>query len=187
MVTSDNGGRLTDFEGRDHGHWANGVWRGGKADIWDGGHREPFAAMWPAGIAAGSTCDHTFCLSDIFATLAEIVGWEIPMEAAEDSFSFLGALKGDRAAEPPRRSVVHHSSRGMFSLRREEWKYIEGVGSGGFTEPAFYDPKPGEPKGQLYRIAWDQREALNLWSKEQDKVEELRQELVNIRSAGRSR
>ena len=75
----------------------------------------------------------------------------------------------------------------MFSLRRGEWKYIEGLGSGGFTEPAFHKSKGNEPKGQLYRIARDQREALNLWSKEPEKVEDLRQELLGIRAAGRSR
>ncbi len=54
IVTSDNGGRLTCADGETYGHASNGSLRGQKADIWDGGHREPFVARWPQRIPAGS-------------------------------------------------------------------------------------------------------------------------------------
>ena len=43
---------------------------------------------------AGSTCAKLVCLTDVMATVAEIVGFTLPPNAAEDSFSFLPALQG---------------------------------------------------------------------------------------------
>ena len=54
IVTSDNGARVVNYDGKDHGHRSNGDLRGGKGDIYDGGHREPFVAMWPKVIKPGT-------------------------------------------------------------------------------------------------------------------------------------
>ncbi|MBN1642165.1 MAG: arylsulfatase, partial [Anaerolineae bacterium] len=85
IVTSDNGARLTNYDGRDYGHKSNGELRGQKADIWDGGHREPFVARWPQRIAPATTSDQLVCLSDLLATCAEIVDFPLPADSAQDS------------------------------------------------------------------------------------------------------
>ena len=180
VVTSDNGGRLTDFTGRDWGHKTNGDLRGQKADIWDGGHREPLVAAWPRRIPAGATCDGLVCLVDLLATCAEIVGEEPPADAAEDSISFLPLLEG-REPQAPRRDVVHHSMDGMFALRSGPWKLVAGQGSGGFTEPRRWTPGPDDPRGQLYNMERDGRETLNLWDRESEIVEELSGRLARYR------
>ncbi|NOY07393.1 MAG: arylsulfatase [Spirochaetes bacterium] len=187
MVTSDNGATLTDYKGKDYGHKPNGDLRGGKADIWDGGHREPFIAMWPDRIKPGSECDKIVCLSDILATCAEIVGRELPDDTAEDSISILPLLLGHTQDRPVRNSIVHHSGDGMFSLRRGEWKYIEDVGSGGFSEPSRYLPGPGESRAQLYNIVNDSRENLNLWKTYPEIVDELERELNRIKESKNTR
>ena len=69
----------------------------------------------------------------------------------------------------------------MFSLRRGKWKLIDGLGSGGFTEPRRYAATPEGPQGQLYDIAADGREALNLWSRRPEVVDELSARLRNYR------
>jgi arylsulfatase A-like enzyme len=181
LFTSDNGGRLTDFYGKDWGHKANGDLRGQKADIFDGGHREPLVAMWPDRIKPRSTCDELVCLMDLMATCAAIVGEELPAGTAEDSRNILPALQGETLSEPVRESVVHHSYDGMFSLRRGDWKLIKGAGSGGFSEPVRYDPGPDGFRGQLYNIAHDRRETLNLWGANPEVVRELERELERIR------
>ncbi len=185
VLTSDNGARATCYDGNDYGHMANGSWRGQKADIWDGGHREPFVARWPGRIEPGSTDDTTVCLADLFATCAEIVGENMPDDAAEDSFTFLPALLGDTGATRP--DIVHHSVNGMFSLREGRWKMIQGLGSGGFTQPANVDPEPGGPEGQLYDMDADPAEADNLWDKHPEVVERLSARLAQYVSADRSR
>jgi len=188
MVTSDNGSRNVDFEGRDWGHKPNGDWRGQKADIWEGGHREPFVARWPGYITPGSTSNQTFCLVDLFATCADIVGAELPNDAAEDSFSVRAALVGeDNVDEPIRPPVIHHSAQGMFSVRSGAWKMVDGLGSGGFSEPRSEDPIPGGPRGQLYNLETDPYERENIWLDQCDVVMDMLEVLETVRKEGRSR
>src|SRR5439155_1594903 len=142
---------------------ANDGLRGQKADIWDGGHRIPFIARWPGRIHPGTVCAELTCLTDLFATAAEITGFELPDRAAEDSYSILPALLGKKLDKPIREAIVHHSSRGHFSIRQGPWKLNIGRGSGGFTPPLEYTPKPGEPAGELFNIADDIAEARNLY------------------------
>ena len=99
LFTSDNGSFMRRVTDEDHvedstiqgyrpeHHQANGPLRGTKADIWEAGHRVPFLMRFPPLIPAGSRCDQTVCLTDVFATFADLMGRSIPEEAAEDSFS----------------------------------------------------------------------------------------------------
>lgn len=187
IVTSDNGARLVNYDGKDHGHKSNGDLRGGKGDIYDGGHREPLVAMWPKVVRPGSVSDELLSLADIFATCAEIVDYPLPDEAAEDSFSFLPILEGASPKEPIREAVVHHALDGMFAVRMGPWKMILGTGSGGFSEPQRYEPREGEPTGQLYNTADDLRETRNLWKERPDIVEQFRAVLTRYQKEGRSR
>ena len=185
IVTSDNGARATCFDGNDYGHRANGPWRGQKADIWDGGHREPFVAQWPARIGTGRMCDDLICLADLMATCADMLGAELPVDAGPDSISFLSALLGK--SQSPRQVLVHHSGGGMFSVRRRPWKAVFGLGSGGFSEPQSGTVQLGEPEGQLYNLEEDPAETDNLWNECPAVVAELRELLELHRRQGRSR
>ncbi len=186
IVTSDNGARLTCFDGNDYGHRSCGDLRGQKADIWDGGHREPFIARWPARIAPGGVCDEPICLSDLMATCASIVGDPLPSDAGEDSCDILPALCGEPLDAPIREAIVHHSGNGMFSLRQGRWKLIRGLGSGGFSEPRGAEPGPGDPVGQLYDMADDPAEGRNLYAERPEIVERLTAILDRYIADGRS-
>jgi arylsulfatase A len=187
IVTSDNGARLADVDGNDYGHKSCGDLRGQKADIWDGGHREPFVARWPAHIEPGSSSHELICLADLTATCAEMLGIQLPSGAGPDSYSMLPALLGRPHNRPIREAVVHHSGDGMFSIRQGQWKLILGRGSGGFSAPARIDPAPGEPLGQLYDMQEDTAETTNLWSERQDVVQALTALLDGYRHQGYSR
>ena len=97
--------------------------RGSKRSIYEGGHREPFVARWPAKIKAGSVCEGTVCLNDLFATAAEIAGAKVPDGAAEDSVSILPHLLST-AKEPVREATVHQSMAGDLAIRQGPWKLI---------------------------------------------------------------
>ena len=187
IVTSDNGGRLTNYDGRDYGHKTNGSLRGQKGDIYDGGHREPFLLMWPRAVAPGSRCDELLSLTDIMATCAQLIGVPLPADAAEDSFSFLELLQGRAPDKPVHEAVIHHSLDGMFAVRTGPWKAVFGTGSGGFSEPRRYTPAEGEPEGQLFNIIDDTRETNNLWNNRPDIVNRLKGILDRYRREGRSR
>jgi arylsulfatase A len=187
IVTSDNGGELYCANGEDYGHKSNADWRGQKSDIWDGGHREPFLARWPGHIEPGSTCDKTICLGDLLATCADLVGEELPDDAGEDSYSFLSALTNKHGNKEQREVIVHHSLHGMFSVRKGNWKLVQGMGSGGKSEPKQYEPGPNEPQGQLYDMEQDPAETNNLWESRPDIVTSLLALLEKYREEGRSR
>jgi arylsulfatase A-like enzyme len=187
IITSDNGARLTNYDGRDYGHKSCGELRGQKADIWEGGHREPFVARWPGHIQAGTASDAVICLSDLMATCAEITGYTLPADAGQDSYSMLSALTSARSNMPTRAAIIHHSGDGMFSVRRDGWKLIFGLGSGGFSEPKRSDPVPGGPQGQLFCMSKDWRETGNLWLERPDIVEQLDTLLQTTQRQGYSR
>ncbi|MGZ0655416.1 sulfatase family protein [Coraliomargarita sp. W4R53] len=171
VVTSDNGARTTCADGQDYGHAANGIYRGQKADIWEGGHREPFIIRWPEQIEPNRVCDELIGLSDIYATVADLIGVPVDNRQVEDSVSFLGLLQ-DSQKTCQRESLIHHSGCGHFSIRKAEYKYIMSNGSGGFTEPV------GErysTSGQLYNLVKDPAETTNLINDLPEVAAELRQ------------
>ncbi|MBI5085510.1 MAG: arylsulfatase, partial [Acidobacteria bacterium] len=150
IFTSDNGAYWKQEDIDSTGHRSNAKWRGMKADVYEGGHRIPFLARWPGRIRAGAVSNELGCLTDLYATAAEVSGDKAARDAAEDSFSLAPAMLGTRPVTAAREAVVHHSSQGLFAIRRGEWKLALGRGSGGFTRPVEIKPEPGEPLGELY-------------------------------------
>lgn len=187
LFASDNGAYWKPANIEETGHRANANWRGMKADIYDGGHRIPFLARWPGRIAAGGVSQQLGCLTDLCATAAEVAGIGLPRDSAEDSFSLAPALLGTRPVTAVRDTVIHHSSQGLFAVRRGPWKLALGRGSGGFTQPTAITPAEGEPQGELYNMADDPRETRNLWADKPDVVKSLTALLDQYRSDGRSR
>lgn len=186
ILTSDNGAHWTPEDKALFAHRANANWRGQKADIWDAGHRIPFIARWPGRIKPGVS-SQIGCLTDFTATAAEITNFSLPRDAAEDSFSLVPAMTGAKPKSAVREAVVHHSSEGMFSIRKGDWKLCLGLGSGGFTKPQFIAPKPGEPEGQLYQISKDGSEEQDVYRQNPQVVQSLTALLDQYKQQGRSR
>ena len=99
---------------------ATGPLRSNKGSIYEGGHRIPFIARWPAGtINGGRTCTRILGLNDIFATVAEIIQTPLPRSVAEDSISQLGALRGQEVSpRPPIFSNDHKEASKKLSRNR---------------------------------------------------------------------
>jgi arylsulfatase A-like enzyme len=187
IFTSDNGcspqARIEELQQK--GHPVSGPLRGAKADVFDGGHRVPFFVRWPAKIKPAVT-DQLICLTDIFATSAEIVGGRLPDTAGEDSFSFAANLMGTGTSA--REAVVHHTITGAFAIRQGPWKLALCPGSGGWSAPR--DPeakKRGLPDTQLYRIGGDDiAEQKNLAAQNPEVVARLTRLLEKYVADGRS-
>ncbi len=160
VFSSDNGGawRKQDIEKWNHN--SNEGRRGQKADVYDGGHHIPLIVSWK-NVFDNQLVNQPVSLIDIFSTLANIANYKIKPTEAEDSYSFLPLLqkKGNSARD----FVIFHSSSGMFGIRQGDWKLIEGLGSGGFTDPKFEKQTPNGPKHQLYNIKTDPLEQVNLY------------------------
>ncbi len=177
VMTSDNGSHWLPGDIKKYGHRANAEWRGQKADIWEGGHRVPFIVRWPGKVQAGSRSSALICLTDFFATVADVVGTKSE-KGAEDSVSFLPVLMGKSGQA--RKSVVHHSIDGTFAVRDGNWKLIPALGSHGFSNPENVTPKADGPEGQLYDLAADPGETRNLWSERGDVVARLSELLARV-------
>jgi len=168
---------------RRFGHNPSYIYRGIKADAWDGGHRVPFIARWPKRIKPGSISNETICHVDFMATCAAILGYELPSNAGEDSYNILPALTGKKLVEPIREATVHHSISGMFAIRQGKWKLILGRGSGGWSGRG----RPEDPPVQLYDMSMDASERKNLCTEYPDIVERLTKLLQKYKQQGHSR
>lgn len=184
IFTSDNGAHWTPEDKSRFAHRPNANWKGQKADIWEAGHRVPFVARWPGQIRPGTYSNELGCLTDLLATVAEILNVRLPGDAAEDSVSLLPALRGKKGK---RQDVVHHSVDGVFGIRQGDWKLCLGRGSGGFSEPKAIEPRGGEPKGELYNLREDPGESRNLYNENPEQVKKLTELLASYQANGRSR
>jgi len=182
IFTSDNGPFWTPALVEEYNHKAVGDLRGMKADAWDGGHRIPYIARWPGKIAPNTTSNALTATTHLIATIADILDHELPTSAGEDSHSILPVLLGQSQEIVGQKAIIHHSSKAYFAIRQGNWKLIEGRGSGGFSQPQIYEPKEGEPKGQLYNIKQDITEQNNVYQDYPDKVLELTSLLDQIRN-----
>jgi arylsulfatase A len=188
IVTSDNGcSPMADFADlAQKGHQPSYHFRGYKADIFEGGHRIPFIVRWPGKVQPGSVCDDTICLTDLLATVAAILDFDLPENAGEDSVSILPDLFG-KATGPVREATVHHSINGSFSIRQGNWKLELCPGSGGWSYP---QPAEAEnldlPRFQLYDLSEDIGERNNVIDRYPEIVEQLTELLIKYVNDGRS-
>ncbi len=136
IFTSDNGcSPMADFEElATYGHDPSYIYRGHKADIYEGGHRIPFIVKWPDYITEGGESNQTVCLTDLLATVAAIIGDSLPHSSGEDSYNLLPILDGQEIG-PLREATVHHSINGSFAIRQNKWKLNFCPGSGGWSYP----------------------------------------------------
>ncbi len=181
IFTSDNGcaSYIGAKELEEKGHYPSGPLRGYKADAWEGGHRVPFIVRWPATVKPGSECHQLIEQTDVFRTLAELLGATLPDNAGEDSFSMLPLLRGEE--KPIRENAVSASSGGLPAVRLGNWKYIPGAGGGGFGAKG----DASQPV-QLYNLADDLGETKNLAAAMPEKVAEMKIMLEKFITAGRS-
>ncbi|QDT13047.1 sulfatase family protein [Planctomycetes bacterium K23_9] len=187
IFTSDNG--CSRAAGIDQlakqGHIVSAHLRGSKADLWDGGHRVPFIVRWPRKVAPASTSEQLICLTDLFATTADLIGSEIPSDSCEDSVSFLPALSGQPITST-RRGVIHHSFSGHFAYRTGKWKLLLAKASGGWSSPKENQASADAPKAQLYDMDADIGETTSQFQAQSQIADDLLEQLTSDVERGRS-
>ena len=195
LFNSDNGAETVHYHRmrQEYKHNASGPWRGMKRDGWEGGHHIPFIARWPRAIPAGQVTKQMTNTTDIFATLASVVGYRLKDKDATDSFDMLPVMLGIQDENKPVRShLLTQSFRGEFQLRQGQWKYLDHMLSGGndyskaFKGIYFLPETAPDATGQLFNLSKDPGETTNLFFKESGKRKELQQLLRNLKESGRS-
>ena len=187
IFTSDNGCSKAAGIGElaKQGHIVSADLRGSKADLWDGGHRIPFIVKWPGRVKPGSESDQLICLTDLFATMTDLLGQKALENSGEDSVSFLPALHGKKIVSS-RKGVIHHSISGHFAYRQGPWKLLLAKASGGWTSPKEKQAPAGAAPGQLYDLSTDLGEKKNLYEEKPDMVASLLALLEKDIKRGRS-
>ena len=189
VFTTDNGcsPQANFAELAKHGHNPSYVYRGHKADIYEGGHRVPFIVQWLARVPAGTTSEHPVCQSDLIATVADILDVTLEESDGVDSFTMLPVLTTTKSESPLREYTVHHSINGSFAISHGDWKLALCPGSGGWSAP-----RPGKsdlskvPPLQLFNLKDDIGETKNVAKQHPEKVTELQAVLQDYVDRGRS-
>jgi len=171
ILSSDNGG-INDNNGPDakhgigdpdatNGHRQNGVLRGTKSTVWEGGTRVPFIVRWPAKVKPG-TSDALMSQMDLTASLAALTGGKIPQGQARDSENHLDALLGN--ATRGREYLIEQSNLVKpLGLRQGPWKFLP------------TGPSRAEVTGpMLYNLAEDLSESKNVAAEHPEKVKEMK-------------
>ena len=173
---------------QEKGHYPSYIYRGHKADLFDGGHRIPCVVRWPARIKP-HVVDQTICLTDFFATFAAVADYRLKDTEGEDSYNILPLLLNEKENNVIREATVHHSINGEFTIRKGDWKLLLSPSSGGWSFP-----KPGTddeviktlPLVQLYNMKEDPAETNNVYAEHPEIVKELKDLMVKYVKDGRS-
>ncbi|MEN9404395.1 MAG: hypothetical protein RL091_3098 [Verrucomicrobiota bacterium] len=161
IFSSDNGGALknTYDDGTNALHALqppNGALRGEKGRLYEGGHRVPFIARWPARIPAGRESGVLLGLVDLLPTLASLACTKLPSGAAPDGVDLHSALLLEAGAPGRDQLVLQNNRQAPLALRKGDWKLIE---------------TPSRP--ELYNLRADPGEAHDLAAAEPDRVKAL--------------
>lgn len=166
-------------------HDPSAGFRGYKADLYEGGHRVPLIVRWPGRAPAGATTEALSCLTDVYATLSDVIGRPRDSVGGEDSYSWLPLFNGEPASE--RTTLVSHSINGHFAFRSGRWKLLLAHGSGGWSAPREQVAKSrGLPPIQLYDLAADPGETKNVAAENPELVDDLLRALDREVRRGRS-
>ncbi|MCA9731915.1 MAG: arylsulfatase [Deferribacteres bacterium] len=149
IFTSDNGPH--EEGGHQHEFFnSNGALRGLKRDLYEGGIRVPFIAVWPGHIQEKSTSDYPSAFWDYLPTACEIAGVDYPKNL--DGISYLPALLGKQQKEHDYLYWEYEEQgRHKAAVRAGNWKAV----LPGTKEPV-----------ELYDLSVDSQEQNNLAAKQ---------------------
>lgn len=123
LFSSDNG--PTSAGGADPDYFdGNGIYRGIKRDLYDGGIRAPMIAYWPGTILPNTKTDHLSAHWDVLATLAELAGAELPK--AQTGISFAPTLRGNQETQREHDYLYweFYEKGGKQAIRQGPWKAV---------------------------------------------------------------
>jgi arylsulfatase A-like enzyme len=187
IFSSDNGPILFDgYYDRSvedlNGHQPTSGLRGWKYLNFEGGCRVPLIARWPHRIEP-RVSNQIFSLLDVYASIATLVGQDLPPGIASDSLDLSSVLLGKTGNQVREGTVLHGI--GGLALRWGDWKYIPatrvagGMGSGANAADERF-AAANIPEPLLFNLADDPNETTNVIAVHLDKAKELAERLEAI-------
>ena len=183
IFTSDNGPESIAYPRiQNYGHYSMGSLRGVKQDVWEGGHRVPFIVRWPGVVEANTVRRDLVSQIDVMNTIASLVDYKLPENAAEDSHNLLPLLRGN-SGQSGRETLVHRTWKKPWGLRQGDWVYINAPTGSVQKEPEWrgYPPNPHEE--WLNNIREDLGQENNLVGDYPERAESMHKKLNAIRES----
>jgi arylsulfatase A len=189
LFTSDNGPQFGG-QGENCTTRFNCQFHGAKGSVYEGGIRVPMLIRWPHGLEGGCQVDEMVHFCDWFPTILAMAGLELPVHLDIDGVNVLPALRGEKGRVETRRFWQWNRFRPEVTcnaaVRDGDWKLVRPairqamqvpdiywlwvsmyfpehfIQNGVFPEP--YPPRevPAPPPPELYNIAQDPLEQVNL-------------------------
>ncbi len=176
VLSSDNGPVLDDGYADEAialagDHRPTAHHRGAKYSAFDGGTAVPAIVHWPNEIKKGKRSEALVSQVDWFASFASLLNRSYPKVAAPDSENHIDTWLGK--SEQSRAWIIQQAANKTLSVRTADWKYIE-PNNGPKRITWGPDVETGNhPTPQLYYVAEDLKEEVNLAEQEPAKVYEL--------------
>jgi arylsulfatase A len=124
------------------------------------------------------------------ATLAEVVGYQLPNNSAEDSYNLLPLLKGEPDAVNIREATVQNTFKDRYAIRKGDWVLIDSESGMHTKVPEWFNEQFGYKvntyPGELYNLKNDISQKDNLYGENPEKEAELKQLLEKYKAEGRS-
>ena len=175
VFTSDNGGLNERY---DYDERVDDVvsdltpLKGEKGSLHEGGIRVPLIVKHPKRIKAGTTCSEPTISYDFYPTFVEVGDGSLPRSQTMDGLSLLPLLQNPLAKLKWKAIHWHyphyHHDRPASAIREGDWKLIE-----------YLD---GTDDLELYHIANDLSESINLAGERKGKVADLKRKLLEWRN-----
>ena len=169
LFTSDNGPMMDKEFCRYFD--SNGIFRGGKRDLYEGGLRVPTIAYWPGTIESGST-DAALAAWDLLPTFADLAG--APEVPNINGISFKDLLVTGKRVEHKYLYWEYrngHKNYLIKAYREGDWKLV------------IFEHFDGRTEYELYNLKTDKAEQNNLSTVEVSKLDELVKKIPSVREA----
>lgn len=127
---------------------SNGVFRGWKGGLWEGGIRVPAIAWWKGGIEAGSTSEQAAITLDVFPTMLGMAGLKAIQEKEPDWFDGVDLTTVLLQQQEATDRVLHWAYGNQMAMRDGHWKMLKDRSDTG--------------KLQLFNLANDKSESVDL-------------------------
>ncbi|MEO2177348.1 MAG: arylsulfatase [bacterium] len=158
IFTSDNG-----REGVPRSFGFTGPWRGSMFSPYEGSLRVPFLIRWPGKIPPRQVSNDIVHQIDLFPTLANIVGADLPKDRIMDGVDQTDFLMG-KSEKSARESVVIYIGNELFGVKWRNWKLLlKEIDEGSYAirkmaYPTIYnllvDPKEEVPELNYLNDTW---------------------------------
>ena len=181
ILSSDNGPVLNDgYKDRAveclGDHKPSMAYSGGKYSSYEGGSRVPGILSWP-GTVKKSVSDKLLCHVDLMASLAGLVGAEMPENAAPDSENLISGFLSKKGMG--RDYLILMNIHRALSIEDDQWKFIPAN-----NMPTFhYDTNiifGNKPYHQLFNLEKDKSEKKNVAADHPEIIGRLKNQLQEI-------